>query len=145
MIQRKQSLWLLIAALMNGATFITPLYKWHDTTNGGDIARELRVNDHYPSLIAALVITILPLFAIFMFRIRKRQIGMTTAAILGTMSFIGMMLSRVSAVNKMIPPPSGGTYWAGAILPVIAIIFMILAILGIRRDEKLVRSMDRLR
>lgn len=145
MIQRKQSLWLLIAALLNACMLFTALYKWHEMVNGVDTVKELRVNDHYPSMVIVLVITLLPLLAIFMYNNRKRQTMMTMVSIVGTMSFIGIMLSRVTAVGKMTPPPAGATYWVGAVLPVISTLFLILAILGIRRDEKLVRSMDRLR
>ena len=56
-----------------------------------------------------------------------------------------MMLNRVANLSKQTPPVTEGSYWVGAVLPVLSIVFLVLAISGIRRDEKLVRSTDRLR
>lgn len=145
MIQRKQSIWLFIAALLNAGVFYFDLYRAHATINGADIVMPLRVADHYPSLLIALVMTALPFVTIFMFGNRKRQMRMSFVGILAIISFITLLLSRVTSLSKLIPPPTSGSYWIGAVLPVIAIVFLIMAIFGIRRDEKLVKSVDRLR
>ncbi len=144
MIQRKQSLFLLIAALLNGCLLVTALYKWHETVNGVDMPHELRINDHYPSLIIAMVMILLPLVSIFMFRNRKRQLALSFVSIVSIGGFIAMMLSRVSAL-KQATPNVGGAYGIGAVLPIVSLLFLVLAIMGIRKDEKLVKSMDRLR
>jgi len=70
---------------------------------------------------------------------------MSWFSILGIILFIALLLWRVSGLAKIAPPPTNGSYWIGAVLPVIALVFLILAIIGIRRDEKLVKSADRLR
>ena len=145
MIQRKQSIWLFIAALMGAGVFYFGLYQYHVIENGVDTVKMLRVNDHFPSMLNAVVISLLPLVTIFMFGNRKRQATMAFVNVLTLCSFIPMMLSRVNTLNKMVPPPSNGSYWIGAVLPVIALVFTILAIFNIRKDEKLVKSMDRLR
>jgi len=145
MIQRKQSLWLFIAALLNAGVFYFDLYRAHIGTSNADIVLPLRVADHYPSLLIALVMTALPFITIFMFANRKRQMRMSFAGILAIISFITLLLFRVTNLGKLTPPPSNGSYWIGAVLPVIALVFMIMAISGIRRDEKLVKSVDRLR
>ena len=145
MIQRKQTLWLFIAALLNAGVFYFDLYRAHTVTNGADIVTPLRVADHYPSLLIALVMTALPFITIFMFTNRKRQMRMSFAGMLAIISFITLLLSRVANLSKLTPPPASGSYWIGAVLPVIAMIFLIMAISGIRRDEKLVKSVDRLR
>lgn len=142
MIQRRQSLYLFIAALLNAGVFYFDLYKTHTIVNGTDTAGQLRVSDHFPTLLIALVITLLPLITIFMFNNRKRQVRMCFASILGIISFISLLLARVGRIT---PPPSNGSYWIGSVLPVIALVFIFLAIFGIRRDEKLVKSVDRLR
>ena len=145
MIQRKQSLWLFLTALLNAGVFYFDLYKAHTPANGADVVMPLRVADHYPSLLIALVMTALPLITIFMFANRKRQMRMSFAGILAIIAFITMTLSRVTNLGKLTPPPASGSYWIGAVLPVIALVFLIMAIAGIRRDEKLVKSVDRLR
>jgi hypothetical protein len=145
MIQRKQSLWLLLAALLNAGVLFFDLYRSHSMVNGVDVTGRLRVADHFPSLLIALVMTGLPLITIFMFRDRKRQMRLTIAAVIATLSFLSISLLRVGNLGKQVPPPTDGSYWVGAILPAIAIVFLFLALGGIRRDEKLVKSVDRLR
>ena len=145
MIQRKQSIWLLIATLLNACVFYFCLYAYHVNENGVDGVKYLRINDHYPSLLIALVMTALPFITIFMFKNRKRQIRMSFAAIISVLAFIGLSLSRVTNLGKLVPPPTEGSYRASAILPVVAIIFLIMAITGIRKDDQLVKSVDRLR
>ena len=149
MIQRKQSLYLFIAALLNAGVFYFDLYKYHIVTHSGetttDTMGQIRVSDHYPSLLIALVMTLLPLVTIFMFRKRKQQIGMTFVSILAVISFVSLTLKRITGLDTMNPAPTNASYWIGAILPAISFIFLLLAIFGIRRDEKLVRSVDRLR
>lgn len=48
-------------------------------------------------------------------------------------------------VNVHFSKVKDGNYGIGSVLPVAAIILLIIAISGIRKDEKLVRSVDRLR
>lgn len=142
MIQRKQSLWLLIAALLNAGVFYFGVYRYRIMENGVDTLKEVRVNDHFPSLLIALVMAILPLITIFMFGNRKRQIAMSFVSILAVCSFIAIALQRTRNLNAL---PSSESYWVGAVLPVAAVVFLFMAIMGIRKDEKLVRSVDRLR
>lgn len=145
MIQRIQSIWLLLAGLVNAGLFYFALYRADIVQNGVTITQELRVNDHYPSLLVALVITIMPLVAIFMFKNRTRQRNITLFSIVACVGFIASTLMRVSNFNNGTSAPVTGTYWVGSILPVMAIIFLVMAVNGIRKDEKLVKSLDRLR
>ena len=145
MIQRKQSLWLFLATLMNAGVLFFDMYRGEIRT--GDIveSKALRVADHYPSLLIALVMTVLPMVTIFMFSNRKRQMRMCIISIISVASFITMMLSRVTRLSALTPPVTNGSYWLGAVLPVLGLVFLVLALFGIRKDENLVRSADRLR
>jgi dipeptide/tripeptide permease len=142
MIQRKQSIWLLIAALLNAGVFYFDLYKYHAVINGVDTPAQLRVSDHFPTLLIALVMTLLPLVTIFMFRNRKRQITLSVFSIIAISGFITMALQRTKNLNAV---PASESYWIGSVLPIAAIVFLFMAILGIRKDDKLVKSTDRLR
>ena len=64
---------------------------------------------------------------------------------LGTISFVAMILMRVTNLNDGSSAPVTGSYWIGSVLPIISLVFLIMAIRGIRKDEKLVKSLDRLR
>lgn len=142
MIQRKQTLWLLLAGLISAGVLYFDLYR----ATGAMIEKKvLRVSDHYPSLLISLVMIALPIVAIFMFNNRKRQTRLATVGIVSNAAFLSMMLWRVTLITKQIPAPDGGSYWIGAVLPFVSIVFLILAISGIRKDDKLVRSTDRLR
>ncbi len=105
----------------------------------------LRVNDHYPSLLIAVTAILFPLFAIFLFRNRKRQRGIAIVGILANLSFITLTLLRVNKLMYEVPAPANSSYRIASVLPVIAVIFIILAIRGINKDAKLVKAADRLR
>ena len=145
MIQRKQSLYLFLAALLNSGVFFFDLYFYHTMINGVDTIKKLRVNDDFASLLVALVITLLPLVTIFLFNNRKLQIKLSLFGILGIIGFIALLLWHVSDIGKQVPAPTGNSYWIGSVLPVASLVFMFLAIVGIRKDDKLVKSVDRLR
>ncbi len=145
MLQRIQSIWLFIAASINTSVIFCDLYRWHDTLNGVDMKHEIRVSNDFPMLLVTLICAILPLITIFMFKNRKRQIGLSVFSIVSVGGFIAIMLAEVTSKTKVNPTVASGTYWVGAVLPIIALVFLILAIVGIRKDDKLVKSMDRLR
>ena len=58
-----------------------------------------------------------------------------------------LALAGFMAYNTLssLPPNGSAQYQAGLALPVVALVFQWLAGRSIRKDEKLVRSMDRLR
>jgi len=146
MIQRIQTVWLLLATLVGAALFSTDLYSAHVLQNGADTIKTIRVmGDHYPTLILGVVITLLPLLAIFMFKNRKRQRALAAFGIVAIAGFIAMIIMRVGNLNNSVPAPTDGHYHIWAALPVLMIIFLVLAMRGIRKDEKLVKSLDRLR
>jgi hypothetical protein len=146
MIQRKQTLWLFLAALLSAGVFYFDLYTAHSTVAGVDTVSRLRVVDNFPSLLLALVMCCLPLISIFMFQHRKRQVNLTMISMVDTAGFMALTLWRVPDFISHLPvPPTSSNYWIGSVLPVIAFVFLILAIIGVRKDEKLVRSVDRLR
>lgn len=145
MIQRKQTLWLFLAALAGVGLFFFDLYKG-EIHNGDTVKQEvLRVADNYPLLLLSLVVTVFPLVIIFFFRNRKRQMRMTAVCMVAEMVFLFQVMSKITNLSKLTPPVTNGSYWIGSILPAVAIVFLALALFGIRKDEKLVRSTDRLR
>ena len=150
MIQRIQTLWLFLATLISA----TLLLGWHtgyvfaaDIPQGfGSVVKRLTITEHFPTLIIAVVMILVPLIAIFMFKDRKRQKMLSLVSILACIAFIGVNLMRIENFKKTTAPtPTNGSYDAGSVIPAIVIVFLILAIRGINRDEKLIKSMDRLR
>lgn len=145
MIQRIQTLWLLVAGLLNAGVFYFPLYRGHVQTAGVDTLVYLTVGPRLPLVLLAIVMTALPLITIAMFGNRKRQKRMTAISIVATLAFISFAMTQVTPFLEANAGIANDSYWIGMILPFIAIVFLILAFLGIRKDDKLVRSLDRLR
>jgi len=143
MIQRIQSVWMFLAAMVSGALFVFPLYRY---TPSGGTAQIMGASNYFPLLIFAALCTVIPMITIFMFNNRKRQKSMIWLSIVCCVAFIGLMLMHISGLRNITPPPTSDSYIVpGALLPVLAIVCLLLAFSGIRKDEKLIRSVDRLR
>lgn len=144
MIQRIQSVWLFVAAFLSGALFILPLY--HYTPAGAAVEQLMGARNEYLLLILAALMAVLPLVAIFMFKNRGRQKGLTWLSILASAGFIAAMLMKIQNIKNTIPAPTNDNFaLPGPIVPVLAIVCLFMALSGIRKDDKLVKSADRLR
>jgi len=96
-----------------------------------------------PLSVIGLLICILSFSAIFLFKNRKVQLKAAVIVILLTIVFIGMILFYFFGVTgKFQAEPVPGFKM---IIPFLMLISGILAYRGIKRDEKLVRSYERLR
>lgn len=148
MIQRIQSIWLFLASMVSGLLFMSSivLFKWAaPVTPTSPIVQmqSLTARQDYPLLIIAGFMTILPLIAIFFFRDRARQRGLATLSILASVAFAVVLFMKISGVQSSGAKVEYGAL--GALIPVASIVFLILAIRGIRKDEKVLKSLDRLR
>jgi hypothetical protein len=145
MIQRKQSIWLLLAALLNAAVFLGANFSIETRIQNVLQTNRYAVLQHLPSTLFILVAIVLSLIAIFLFRKRPLQMKMSLLALLATMAYCfinWMRIKEIFANNKLI---SNYSFGLASITPYFAIVFILLACLGIRKDEKLVKSLDRLR
>ena len=155
MIQRIQSIYLLLAALCSGLLLAAPLYSI-ETTNatfqlflGGltQTSPEETILTSQPALLSVgILLSLFPLIILFLFK--KRQVQMRLAAS-AMMANTAMLLLLVAIVNKSIEHITElhvqEAYGFGLILPAISIVFLFLANKAIRKDDKLIRSADRLR
>jgi hypothetical protein len=145
MIQRKQSIWLLLATLLNAAVFLGANFSIETRIQNVLQTNRYTVLQHLPSTLFILAAIVLSLIAIFLFRKRPLQMKMSLIALLATMAYCfinWMRIKEIFANNKMI---SNYSFGLASITPYFAIVFILLACLGIRKDEKLVKSLDRLR
>jgi hypothetical protein len=132
MIQRIQSVWLFLAAMINGLLFISKLYHFQPVVAGGSIVHEgVRDQGNLALFIIAAIITVLPLVTIFFFGDRKRQKGLVWLSLLGCVGFIGLAVLRVTDLSNQTPPLKV-QYDFGLLMPVLSIIFLILS-LGVIR------------
>lgn len=136
MIQRIQSLWLLLASACAFASFKFPYYS--GTNAKGISPYELNATENFLLLITTIVVGGLALFNIFLFKKRTLQLRL---CILGIFLDALLIFLYYREVNTFVQ----GTYSLTAILHSIIVIAFFLAARAINKDEKLVKDSDRLR
>jgi peptidoglycan/LPS O-acetylase OafA/YrhL len=152
MIQRVQSIWLFLASLTLFLLLILPIV----ATHAGNTELWLQVagvysrtadgvlkTTSYPGLLGLTVAgCVLCLIAIFLFKNRSLQKNMIIVAIVLILVIILCIASYAYQLTSGFQHVSLNI---GAALPLLALIFCALAFRGIRHDEQLIRSADRLR
>ncbi|MBN8681923.1 MAG: DUF4293 domain-containing protein [Chitinophagales bacterium] len=149
MIQRIQTLYLLLAA---GASF-SQLTLPYMSVPADNPAHNLKVFedgmlnpfDNIGLLGLCVLSGLVALAAIFIFKNRPLQARLAGGAQIATLLLLVLLgVSIYQAIDKM---PESGTYsfQIGIAFPVLSLILLWMASRGIRADEKLVRSSDRLR
>lgn len=99
-----------------------------------------------PLFILAAIMTLLPLVAIFFYGDRKRQKGIVWLSMISIFAFIALMLMRISNLKNGTPPAGNFEYiLPGVLVTVGGLIFEVMALRGINKDDKLIKSLDRLR
>lgn len=129
MLQRIQTIWTLLAVLAAVFLFIT----------GQDVV----ISDSIPVLnIGCIVLVIIGALSIFSFKNRKRQILLNTISIIINALLIGVLVYWLLNLSGGIQFPEKGIE---PVFPLIAVICLLIANVYIRKDERLVKSVDRLR
>ncbi len=137
MIQRMQSLYLLVAAALMGVFCISD---W-GVINAEEGISHIVPSDYPVFLTINILIAVLLLLAIFMFRNTRRQKTVTLV------SMLLMVASGVTGGFIIYSGNEGATLeWTGGVIMLVgALVFAICALRGIRHDEKLLRDSDRIR
>lgn len=152
MIQRIQTVYLALLVICLGLTFAFPFasYPINDSVvelNAFGVSENfLKINTWFPYYATLGLSMGLGLMTIAQFKNRKRQLQ------LGKINYLIIILTLVfisldsdSTANKLGVIPTSISYGIGMFLPVAALAFQFLANRGIKADEKLIKSMDRLR
>ncbi|GGB05569.1 DUF4293 domain-containing protein [Puia dinghuensis] len=153
MLQRKQTLWMLLAVICAVLTFWFPFYTGNVTvgTNGHvmmgvkaapvfGFGKDSASSGSVLILIVTCVIIALTLYNIFNYKDRKKQLWITIGLII--LSLLNILLYWQAS-----GPPHfvEGSFSLGALLSAAIPVCLFFAAQGIRKDEKLVKSTDRLR
>lgn len=152
MIQRKQTLFLLLAFILNVVCLCLPV-AWLIPEGMGvaqpmtnlwvQLAEGTRDFTPWPLFALLMVATPLAFIAIFLFKNRGLQ---SMLCLVGELLMFAWMIVYVYFALT-ICEDFGGTFRFSltAILPVVSFVLFLLARRGIQADEALVRSMDRIR
>ena len=152
MIQRVQSIWLFLASFTLFLLIILPVV----TKISNDTEYWILVSGMYQKaatgtvkmegfmalFISTIALALLTFANIFSFRnrtIQKRICNVVIILIVALSFWISQMAQHLPGGLE------GVAYNAGAFMPILAIIFNILALRGIKNDEQLIKSADRLR
>lgn len=146
MIQRIQSIYLLLASLGFGSLFLFPF-----ATSTNPIPQYLQdmvynIQDSPVLLILTIVGILIAFGAIFLYNNRRLQQKMAIFVIICSIFIplvaVLLMYNEGTAFNQETTVIEDQ---AGIYMPAISLIFGFLAYRGIKKDDKIVKSMDRLR
>ena len=146
MLQRIQSLFLLLASGSAGALFVMPILTSADAIQASVYMQDriFDATDHIALMITFGLSGLLALFSIFLFRNRKAQMRLTFVSIIFMLAGIGFGIGIISQ-DSMIDSADSLTVGVGIALPLLAILLLGLAYRFVQKDDQLVKSMDRLR
>ena len=129
MLQRIQTVWIFLAVL--GAVFLNITAQDFDV-----LGAYLTIN------VSTVILILFGVLSIFSFRNRKRQILLNNISIIINALLIGLLAYWLLNLSGGISIPEKGIE---PVFPLIAVISLVFANIYIKRDDRLVKSVDRLR
>jgi hypothetical protein len=154
MLQRIQTVYLLAATVLMSLMLFLPLAEiaaegtgiyqvlskgWYITGETAELAMAT-----WPVFILALVLALVPLINLFLYRSRKLQLRICIYSIILAFGLIGLIYYYFVIGFRQLDEPAYALRFP-LVLPAIFIILIYLAFRGIRKDEILVLSLDRIR
>ena len=162
MIQRIQSLLLLLSAIAMGLMLFFPLWQKvsidhpeeaildafhlsYDVLSPATGSKQsILKNTFYIALLGSLS-AVISLYSIFQYknRLRQIQLGSLNSLLIGMT--LGLLMYFVLKAETLLEPTRQGNYLLGFYLPLASLLCNFTANRFIRKDEKLIKSMDRIR
>jgi len=156
MIQRIQSLYLFIVAIACTLLFFFPMIDYIDPGKGtyklfatgmksySDLPGLLFFWETLPLLVLVIASLVMALITIFLYKKRRNQFQLVNINVLLNVVIVALVFllySRIFENRLQIP----SNYQFGMYIPLISLVFLVLASRSIRKDEAMVKSSDRLR
>ena len=139
MLQRIQTIYLILAAVVTGVLpFVFPLWKLQSGTELMEFYFMMEMS--YAALFG--LSTTLSIVSILGFKKRQNQFVMGRLNIILNLFLLGLFVYRLLTLSGETSVSEKGI---GMFLPIVAIVFLVLANKAIKKDEDLVKSVDRLR
>lgn len=152
MIQRIQTIYFILALVAVSVFFVPAIATIGETlevtATNITLNGEVMTTAHLPIwLFVGLPVLAMLFIAISTFLYNKRplQMKLTGASMLLTAVWAVLSFMQIDKIRLHEMPEANVSYSLGAYLPVATIAFLILAYRGIKKDEDLVKSIDRLR
>ena len=136
MIQRIQTIWLLLAAAASFASLKLSFYSGKkDSIQFEQLSGS---KGSFLLLILSVAVALLSVVSIFLFKNRKLQMRLALTGFVAQLVVLFLSIQETAAFTE-------GNYTLTSIFSFVIPVFLVLAVMGIRKDEKLIKSMDRLR
>ncbi len=138
MLQRIQSLWLLLAGVLSFLTIRFNVYSGTRELNGATLFTNLTASSGFWILVVTIIIGLLTIISVFLYKNRPLQIKL---------SLVALLFYILSAVlyYLQIKHFTAGNFALTSVIYFLIPVLIILAIKGIYNDQKLIKSVDRLR
>ena len=138
MIQRQQSLWLLLSTISSFLSFKLPFYNGTKRVNEMVSAAELDGGSSFFLVVLTGASLLLALITIFLFKDRKLQLKLC---------FTGIGVAVLTLIIYFVEMKKfeSGTISLSCLFTFATVVGFIMAARGIWKDEKLVKSLDKLR
>ncbi|NKI33078.1 DUF4293 domain-containing protein [Croceivirga thetidis] len=136
MIQRIQTFYLTLVALLN---LVLPFFVslWVEEESGPIFAK-----NNMLFLVAFVLIALLAVISIFLYKKRQNQFVVNRLNMILNLLLLGFFVYRSLNLSGETAVSEKGI---GMLIPVFSIVFLVLANRAIKKDEDLVKSVDRLR
>ncbi|HEY9221257.1 MAG TPA: DUF4293 domain-containing protein [Lutibacter sp.] len=144
MIQRIQSIYLLIATVLSGG-LIFPFNLWITEQGTEFYALDSLSSDNLvlaSVFVLFMASSLLTLITIFQFKKRQLQFVLGRLTILINFILVGILVYFAQNLSGEMQVSEKGI---GLLIPIFTIVFVALANKAIKKDEELVKSVDRLR
>jgi peptidoglycan/LPS O-acetylase OafA/YrhL len=138
MIQRIQTIWLLLAAACAFLTLKLSFYSGNKIVNNQKQFVHLTANENMLLTILSVAVGIAALILVFLYKDRKMQLRLTIVTFLVSIVDIILYFSAIKNYAE-------GFYDITAFIVFLIPVFLLLAARGIYKDQKLIKSVDRLR
>ena len=162
MIQRRQTIFMLLSAIISALLFFVPLMSFEANSSVMSftifgIENPIDTLTHsqsytWPLIVLTILMTVLPIYTLLRYKKRQHQVKMCQLDLLLNIVFIGLVFLYYEAdIQKVIAAVEGDAYqlevayFIGMAIPLVNLVLEILAIRGIKKDIELLRSIDRLR
>ncbi len=136
MIQRVQTLWMILAALIIFLTIKLPFYS--GTLTDTNTYHEMLATDNFLILILTSALGTGVVIDIFLYKHRSIQFRILIFAILAECLIIFLYINETKKYST-------GNYGVWSVLHLLVIVFLTMAAKGIYNDSKLIKDSNRLR